>query len=114
VVLVLTNVTCAVYPVFQSLDTKNVICKGPDCTVISGPGPGGGGGGGGGGGSPSANNTVSAKTGDITGDNKIDAFDFNLVMVNWGKVGVNLVADLDKNGKVDILDFNMLMINWTR
>lgn len=52
-------------------------------------------------------------TGDINKDNKIDIFDFNLIMVNWGNSPTNLAADLDKNGKVDIFDFNLLMVNWT-
>lgn len=52
-------------------------------------------------------------TGDINKDNKVDIFDFNLLMVNWGDSPTNSAADLDDNGKVDIFDFNLLMVNWT-
>ncbi|OGG38786.1 hypothetical protein A2127_01355 [Candidatus Jorgensenbacteria bacterium GWC1_48_12] len=52
-------------------------------------------------------------TGDINKDDKVDIFDFNLLMVNWGNSPANLNADLDGNGKVDIFDFNLLMVNWT-
>jgi len=33
-------------------------------------------------------------------------------MVNWGDNPLNFAADLDGNGKVDIFDFNILMVNW--
>lgn len=51
--------------------------------------------------------------GDINKDNKVDIFDFNTIMVNWGNNPANLAADLDGNDKVDIFDFNLLMVNWT-
>ncbi|XOA43171.1 MAG: hypothetical protein ACKKMO_01710 [Candidatus Nealsonbacteria bacterium] len=54
-----------------------------------------------------------AVTGDTNNDNKVDIFDFNLLMVNWGDAPDNIAADLDGNGKVDIFDFNLLMVNWT-
>lgn len=52
-------------------------------------------------------------TGDINNNNKVDIFDFNTLMVNWGNSPANLAADLDGNGKIDIFDFNLLMVNWT-
>ena len=72
--------------------------------AVSTPPSGGGGGGGGA--------TVTYKTGDIDKNSKIDIFDFNTLMVNWGNSPANSAADLDKNGKVDIFDFNLLMVNW--
>ena len=46
-------------------------------------------------------------------DNKIDALDFNVLMVNWASAGANNAADFNGDGKVDVFDFNLLMINWT-
>ena len=71
--------------------------------------PGGGGpGGAGGGGEPPA----TYKTGDIDQNNKVDIFDFNILMINWGDNPANPAADLNGDGKVDIFDFNLLMVNW--
>lgn len=56
--------------------------------------------------------TVSGRA-DSNLDGKVDIFDFNLMMVNWGKTGSNLAGDIDGNGKVDIFDFNLLMVGWT-
>ncbi len=53
-------------------------------------------------------------TGDINDDGKVDIFDFNLLMVNWGDSPANLAADLDDNGRVDISDFNLLIVNWIK
>ena len=64
--------------------------------------------GGGGGTTP----PVTYKTGDTDQNNKVDIFDFNTLMVNWGNSPANSAADLDNNGKVDIFDFNLLMVNW--
>ena len=73
------------------------------------------GGGGGGGGAPAPTPTTSASAkGDATGDGKVDVLDFNSLLIQWGKAGTNLTADLDKNGAVDIFDFNLLLINWSR
>ncbi|MDO8751993.1 MAG: hypothetical protein Q7J22_00345 [Candidatus Wolfebacteria bacterium] len=68
-------------------------------------------GGGGGGGGGSASTPSPTKKGVASGDGKIDVFDFNTLMVNWGG-GVGSKGDLDGNGKVDIFDFNILMVNW--
>lgn len=62
---------------------------------------------------------------DINDDGHVDLFDFNLFMVNWGKLAnvdsaiprkdrclkVN-IGDMNCDGRVDILDFNILLINW--
>jgi len=90
-------------------------------STSGGTGGGGGGGsspaGGGGGGAPAPTPTpatpASAK-GDATGDGKVDVLDFNSLLIQWGKVGTNFSADLDKSGTVDIFDFNLLLINWSK
>jgi|GEM_PF-2215795 len=71
---------------------------------------GGGGGGGGGGGSGTVTPTTTKK-GDINGDNKVDKYDFSLMMANWGKTGTN-GSDLNNDKKVDKYDFALLMANW--
>ena len=50
---------------------------------------------------------------DTNNDGSIDVLDFNALMVNWGDVDTNNVADFDCDNKVAILDFNLLMVNWT-
>lgn len=83
----------------------------------SGGGGGGGGGSssGGGGGAPAPTPTTSMSAkGDATGDGKVDVLDFNSLLIQWGKAGTNLTADLDKNETVDIFDFNLLLINWSK
>jgi len=65
---------------------------------------------GGGGGTPPT--TPSSTTqGDINGDDKVDKYDFALMMANWGKTGSN-DSDLNEDGKVDKYDFALLMVNW--
>ena len=49
---------------------------------------------------------------DVNGDNKIDKYDFSLMMNNWGKTGSNN-CDINGDGKVDKYDFALLMLNWT-
>jgi hypothetical protein len=66
-------------------------------------------GGGGGGGGSSAVSGLSAKA-DLNGDGLVNLLDFNLLMINWGKLAS--VADLNGDGLVNLLDFNLLMINW--
>ena len=57
-------------------------------------------------------NTEVVKLADVIQDGVIDIFDFNSLMVNWGKKGQNIVADVNQNGEVDIFDFNSLMVHW--
>ncbi|MCX6759617.1 MAG: hypothetical protein NT012_03595 [Candidatus Nealsonbacteria bacterium] len=49
---------------------------------------------------------------DIFRDGKIDVLDFDALVINWGKKGVDNPADVNQDGLVDILDFNALMVNW--
>jgi len=75
------------------------------------PAPSGGGGGGGGGGIITTPATVAY---DFNSDGKIDVFDFNVLITNWGTVGgaTSATGDANGDGNVDILDFNLLIINW--
>lgn len=70
--------------------------------------------GGGGGGSssyiPPVTSTIT-KIGDANGDDKIDKYDFSLMMSNWNKTGTN-VCDFNNDGKVDKYDFSLLMSKW--
>ncbi len=79
-------------------------------TQTPSPAPTGGGGGGGVITTPPL--ITTSKKGDITGDNKVDKYDFALLMANWGKTGIN-TSDLNDNGKVDKYDFAILMANWS-
>lgn len=49
---------------------------------------------------------------DANKDNKIDIFDFNTLMTNWGAGCLN-VADFNGDCIVDLFDFNLCMIYWT-
>jgi len=48
---------------------------------------------------------------DINGDNKVDKYDFSMMMAAWGKTGSNN-SDLNGDSKVDKYDFALLMANW--
>ncbi|MBI3576606.1 hypothetical protein HY086_01030 [Candidatus Gottesmanbacteria bacterium] len=52
--------------------------------------------------------------GDINADGKVDIFDYNLLVSDFGKTGsVGFTsADIDNNGKVDIFDYNILVGNF--
>lgn len=62
---------------------------------------------------------------DINIDGVVDVFDFNLLMVHWGRepsgslsasVGEALLArrsDINNDGTIDIFDFNVLLVQWT-
>lgn len=55
------------------------------------------------------------KIGDANNDGKVDIFDFNILMIQWGKIipdTMNNIADFDKDGLVGIFDFNILMVHW--
>lgn len=61
---------------------------------------------------PSASASSTMKIGDINSDGKVDIFDFNRLLSDFGKTGENLPSDLDRNKKVDIFDFNILLKNF--
>jgi hypothetical protein len=58
--------------------------------------------------------TTSVKPGDIDGNGKIDIFDYNALLSDFGKTQTGLLSDLDNNGKVDIFDYNLLLTNFGR
>ncbi len=63
--------------------------------------------------SPSPSPAASAKPGDIDGNNKVDIFDYNQLLTDFGAhSGLALRSDIDKNGKVDIFDYNLLLTNF--
>ena len=70
------------------------------------PTPSAGGGGGG------ATPPPTYKAGDINKNNKVDKYDFALIMAAWGKIGTNN-SDLNNDNKVDKYDFALLMLNWS-
>ncbi|MBI3576605.1 sulfatase-like hydrolase/transferase [Candidatus Gottesmanbacteria bacterium] len=58
--------------------------------------------------------TQGTPSGDIDKNGKVDIFDYNLLVANFGKTGVAgfTPADIDNNGKVDIFDYNILVGNF--
>jgi hypothetical protein len=52
------------------------------------------------------------KPGDVDGNNKVDIFDYNILLTNFGKTGVGIQGDIDGNSKVDIFDYNILLTNF--
>jgi hypothetical protein len=63
---------------------------------------------------PSATPVASSfgKVGDIDGNGKVDIFDYNILLTNFGKSGSAIQGDLDSNGKVDIFDYNSFLTNY--
>ncbi len=51
-------------------------------------------------------------TGDLNSDSKVDIFDYNILVGDFGKTGTNLKSDLDSNNKVDIFDYNLLIADF--
>ncbi len=50
--------------------------------------------------------------GDLNRDNKVDIFDYNLLVQHFGNTTCRNVADIDGNCKVDIFDYNILVGNF--
>ncbi|MEK7544208.1 MAG: dockerin type I domain-containing protein [Patescibacteria group bacterium] len=50
---------------------------------------------------------------DINADGKIDIFDYNILVAQYGKTGTN-TADINGDGKVDIYDYNALVTDFGR
>lgn len=55
---------------------------------------------------------ASRERADINRDGSVDVFDFNALMVNWGKTSPG-AADINRDGQAGVLDFNQLMVYWT-
>ncbi|HUD20013.1 MAG TPA: dockerin type I domain-containing protein [Patescibacteria group bacterium] len=64
--------------------------------------------------SPTPTPTPTPKPGDLNGDGKVDIFDYNLLVTNFGKTGTARFspADINGDGKVDIFDYNVLVGNF--
>lgn len=56
--------------------------------------------------------SASSKPGDIDGNSKVDIFDYNILLTNFGKSGAGIQGDLDGSNKVDIFDYNGLLTNF--
>lgn len=58
--------------------------------------------------------TPTLNPADLNADGKVDIFDYNLLVSDFGKTGSPgwLKADIDKNGKVNIFDYNILVENF--
>lgn len=54
----------------------------------------------------------SSLSGDLNADGKVNIFDYNILVGNFGKTGTNIQGDIDNNGKVDIFDYNVLVGNF--
>lgn len=50
--------------------------------------------------------------GDVDGNGKVNIFDYNAILSDFGKTGSNLASDLNKNGRVDIFDYNIVLSNF--
>ncbi|KKW10215.1 MAG: hypothetical protein UY49_C0030G0008 [Microgenomates group bacterium GW2011_GWC1_49_7] len=55
--------------------------------------------------------TFEGASADLTVDGKVNIFDYNILITNYGKTGSAgwIKADIDRNGKVDIFDYNILV-----
>lgn len=54
--------------------------------------------------------TVTAKPGDLNGDNNVDITDLSILLSNYNTT--NSVADINKDGTVNILDLSILLSNY--
>ncbi len=56
--------------------------------------------------------TPILKPADLDGDGVVGIFDYDLMVLNFGKTGASVVGDIDHNGKVDIFDYNALVLGF--
>jgi len=54
--------------------------------------------------------TVTAKPGDLNGDNAVNITDLSILLSNWNTT--NVVADINKDGAVNIFDLSILLSNY--
>lgn len=57
-------------------------------------------------------NIPGSKIGDLNNDQKVDIFDYNILLTNFGVVGSGVVGDINNSGKVDIFDYNIILTNF--
>jgi len=57
---------------------------------------------------------TAAKQGDLNRDGRVDIFDYNILVADFGKTGTPgwIPSDINGNGKVDIFDYNILVENF--
>ncbi len=61
---------------------------------------------------PTPSSCPKGPLGDINCDGKIDIFDYNILVTNFGQSGSGIPGDLNNNGKVDIFDYNIIVTNF--
>ena len=61
---------------------------------------------------PTPTPTPVGKLGDVNHDGKVDIFDYNILVANFGKTGSAVTGDINHDGKVDIFDYNILVANF--
>jgi chitodextrinase len=54
--------------------------------------------------------TVTAKQGDLNGDNAVDITDLSILLSNYNTT--NSVADINKDGAVNVFDLSILLSNY--
>lgn len=62
--------------------------------------------------SPLKINVPNLIPGDLDNNGKVDIFDYNILVQNFGNNSCNNVADIDNNCEVDIFDYNTLVQNF--
>jgi hypothetical protein len=61
-------------------------------------------------GSPTISPTQGISPADFNHDGKVDIFDYNILLANFGKASTT--GDMNGDGKVDIFDYNMFVSMW--
>jgi len=52
------------------------------------------------------------RSGDVTGDNTVNLFDYNVLRTYWPPQGYNTQADIDGNGVINGNDYSLMQGNW--
>lgn len=102
------------FAIWSQSTSSTPVSPSPSATASISPSP-----------SPSASAAASPspspsprKIGDIDGNNKVDIFDYNQILTDFGKTGTGLISDIETSGsslnKVDIFDFNTVLSNFGR
>jgi parallel beta-helix repeat protein len=61
---------------------------------------------------PTATPNSTCQGADIDHNGKVDIFDYNTLIGNFGKSGTGLQGDIDGNGTVNIFDYNLIVSNF--
>ncbi|MCC6179372.1 MAG: peptidoglycan DD-metalloendopeptidase family protein [Chloroflexi bacterium] len=62
----------------------------------------------------SGTTTFQGLLGDLDGNGKVDIFDYNIMLTNFGRTTCGDVADLNADCKVNIFDYSILLTNFGR